>query len=223
MNKTKIEWTDYTWNPVVGCVHDCWYCYAKKIAIRFPKNFPNGFKPTFHLDRLKEPLSLKKPAKIFCCSISDLFAEWTKSEWREAVLDHIEGFEYNKPYLTFQLLTKQPQLIDKNYTFAGNTWVGVTVNNNEELWKVDEIKKVDAKVRFVSFEPLLDGITHLDLKDIEWVIVGKLTGSKKIKLQEWWVESIKKLCQQQGVPIFMKNNSKPEYKGELIQKFPKVI
>lgn len=70
MNRTKIEWTDYSWNPIVGCDHGCWYCYAAKLAIRFPKNFPNGFKPTFYPERLKEPWKVKKPSKIFTCSVS---------------------------------------------------------------------------------------------------------------------------------------------------------
>jgi hypothetical protein len=82
MNRTKIEWTDFSWNPIVGCKHGCWYCYAKKLCQRFKKIFPNGFEPTFYHERLTEPWDYLKPSKIFVCSIADLFASWTPTAWR---------------------------------------------------------------------------------------------------------------------------------------------
>ena len=86
MNKTKIEWTDYTWNSITGCEYNCFYCYARRIAMRF-----NGhFKPTFHPDRITQPHKLKKPSKIFVCSMVDLFGDWIPDLWIEAVLATIK-------------------------------------------------------------------------------------------------------------------------------------
>jgi protein gp37 len=219
LNRTKIEWTDYSWNPETGCNHGCWYCYAKKLCLRFKKIFPNGFKPTFYPERLKEPWELKKPSKIFVCSIADLFASWTPIVWRDAILDSI--FQCPIKHI-FQLLTKNPERIPKIH-FLDNVWVGTTVTSeNNDAKNIDEIKKVHAKVRFVSFEPLLG---YIDLRHkycldgIQWVIVGKLTGSKKVKLDWDWFVEIYEECKVHKIPLFMKKNL-----GciEQIQEFPKV-
>lgn len=210
MNKTKIEWTDYSWNPVTGCNHGCWYCYAYKIFQRFHKNF----KPTFHPERLDEPLKLKKLSKIFCCSVSDLFADWTKPEWRKSILDVI----HKCPQHTFQLLTKQPHLIDKKYEFGDNVWIGATVTTQSEISKVKEIKKVKCNIKFISFEPLLGNI-FVDLKGIDWVIIGKLTGSRKIKLQRRWVTDLIKQVKYYNIPLFIKDNIGWDKK---MQEFPKL-
>lgn len=205
MNRTKIEWTTYSWNPIVGCLHSCWYCYARRLAQRFPKNFPSGFKPTFYPERLGQPAKIKKPSKIFVCSVSDLFASWTKDKWRKAVLRTIEECPVKH---TFQLLTKQPQSIDKRYKFPNNVWVGVTVTQQTETDKIEEIKKVRAKVKFVSFEPLLEKI-KANLEGIDWVIIGKLTGSRKIELKPEWVKGIIAEAHSLKIPIFLKDNLYP--------------
>jgi protein gp37 len=212
MFKTKIEWTDYSWNPITGCLWDCWYCYAKKLFTRFHRSF----KPQFHPERLDEPSKLKKPAKIFCCSVSDLFAYWTKEDWRHAVLERIKKYSTEKPFLTFQLLTKQPHNIDRNYKFPENTWVGATITEQDEIWKIEDLKKINAKIKFVSFEPLL-GEIQTDLKGIDWIIIGKLTGSKKIPLKKEWVENLIRQAKKSEIPIFVKNNVKW---GKKIQEFP---
>ena len=203
MNRTKIEWTDYSWNPITGCKHGCWYCYAKKLTQRFKKVFPNGFEPTFYPERLKQPYEVKKPSKIFVCSIADLFAPWTLSAWREAVLDAMLWCPVKH---TFQMLTKNPENISKQVVFPENWWFGVTVTNQSEIDKIDELRKVNAKVRFVSFEPLLGGFPYLDLRGIQWVIIGKLTGSKRVKLQFEWVVDILDQTAELQIPVFMKNN-----------------
>ena len=217
MNNTKhtIGWCDKTWNPITGCKHGCWYCYARKLTRRFKKIFPNGFEPTFHPERLKEPWELKKASKIFVCSISDLFAPWTPNEWRDAVLDSILRCPMKH---TFQLLTKNPERIPDIH-FPDNVWVGTTVTteNNDER-NIDAIKNVKAKIRFISFEPLL-GLTYPDLHDIQWVIIGKLTGSKKVILNLDWVKVIRERAQYQKIPIFEKNNLGIHYP---IQEFPMV-
>ena len=211
MNKTKIEWTDYSWNPITGCKHGCWYCYAKRMF----KRFGRSFEPTFHPDRLGQPARVKKPSKVFCCSVSDLFAPWTKDEWREEVLKDL----WRHPRHTFQLLTKNPERIDKNYRFPDNVWVGATVTQQSEVKNIEKMKDIKAKVRFVSFEPLLGRIKY-DLHGIHWIIVGKLTGSKKVKLNPKWVEE---LIEEAGalthwnIPVFLKDNLNWP---EKIQEFP---
>lgn len=231
MNKTKIDWCDESWNPVVGCLYGCWYCYAKKLAIRFPKNFPNGFEPTFYPERLAEPYYLTNPTEknnksrkewivkrfpnnwlIFACSVSDLFAEWTKPEWRNGVMKAI----LENPQIIFQLLTKQPQQIDINYKFPDNVWLGVTVTDKNEAKNIDFLRKLNAKVKFVSFEPLLDWI-YPDLRGIDWIIIGKLTGSKKIPLNPKWVRHLIKVARKAKIPIFVKENVKWD---EVIREFP---
>lgn len=171
MNRTKIEWCDFSWNPISGCDHGCWYCYAFKMAQRFPKIFPNGFKPTFHPERLQEPWKYRKPSKIFVCSIADLFAPWTKEKWRDAVLNSIEKCPVDH---TFQLLTKNPERIPAN-KFPENFWIGTTVTNEAGDWRnIEQIKKVHCGVRFVSFEPLLGALPeHVDLQGVDWIIIWK--------------------------------------------------
>jgi len=223
MNKTKIEWTQYSWNPCFGCDHNCWYCYAAKIAKRFRKNFPNGFKPTFHPERLKEPYALKKTSKIFVCSCADLFAPWTPNAWRNAILDSI----YECPIKhTFQLLTKNPENIPKGYVFPDNVWVGTTVTMENGDWRnIEEIKTINAKVKFVSFEPLLGFLPYtVDLNGLQWVIIGKLTGSKKVKLDPDWIGRILGETRRHAIPVFMKKNLVPDWsKHALIQQFPQQL
>jgi protein gp37 len=166
---------------------------------RFPHLGNPDFVPKFFPERIKELGKLKKPSKIFVCSCADLFAKETKDEWRESILCEIEKF----PQHTYQLLTKRPQLID--HVFADNVWVGATVTCQKEVNKIEAIKKVKAGVRFVSFEPLL-GEIEAELKEIDWIIIGKLTGSRKVKLEDHWVESLIEQAESEGIPIFMKNN-----------------
>jgi len=224
VNRTKIEWTSWSWNPITGCEHGCWYCYARKLAQRFPKNFPNGFKPTFHPERLKEPWDLKKPSKIFVCSISDLFAPWTPVAWREAVLESIRNCPVKH---TFQLLTKSPEGIPTDYVFPENVWVGVTVTNPLEVQSMltGLLNNANAKTRFVSFEPLLGpceaSICDHFWRSIQWIIIGKLTGSRRVKLQPWWIDHLIDAANWFKVPVFLKNNLKPDYPGPLRQEFPR--
>lgn len=214
MNRTRIEWTDYSWNPITGCMHGCWYCYAKKLFTRFHKSFD----PTFYPERLWEPAKLKKPAKIFVCSVSDLFAPWTKEEWREAVLRAMRGCPTKH---TFQLLTKQPQLIEKGSNFGSNVWVGATISNEKEIGNLRSLVDNYEGNKFISFEPLLGPISEGSLEDydkIGWVIIGKLTGSKKVQLQKEWVNSLVRETRARNIPLFLKDNLNWH---EKIQEFPK--
>lgn len=213
MNKTKIEWTDFTWNPITGCDYGCWYCYAHKMFTRFHRSF----KPMFHPERLNELSKLKKPSKIFCCSVSDIFADWTKPEWRNSVLNEISKY----PQHTFQLLTKQPQNI--HIKPLDNVWVGTTITNNAEMSNLRYLVDNYAGFKFLSFEPLLAPITFHTihpLEQIDWIIVGKLTGSKKVPLDTDAVEYIIKEARARNIPLFLKNNLNWSKK---IQEFPKAF
>jgi protein gp37 len=166
---------------------------------------------------LKEPWKLKKPSKIFVCSIADLFASWTPWEWRRAVLTSMTLCPTKH---MFQLLTKNPENINLyHYAFPYNQWVGATVNTKDDFWRIDEMRKVQASIKFVSFEPLLGAMEDVELENIDWVIVGKLTGSKRVKLDMKWVMDISAECSRHRIPIFFKNNlglKNPR------QEFPKV-
>ena len=219
MNRTKIEWCDYSWNPATGCLNGCWYCYARKLAHRFPKNFPRGFKPTFYPSRLLEPWYEKKPSKIFVCSISDLFAPWLPRRWMETIVK--SAWLCPVPH-TFQVLTKFPDRIP-NLPFPRNFWIGTTVTMENKDWKnIPSIITIHAGVRFACFEPLLGRLPHhVSLEDLDWIIIGKLTGSRRVRLEPSWVSEIVAAAIKLGIPVFMKNNLKPEFPGELIQEFPK--
>lgn len=232
MNKTKIEWTDYSVNPLgLGCLWLCWYCYAKRQARRLyfmklslykrgkiktpPCELCRDFKPHFHPERLEEFSKIKKPSKIFVCSCADIFASWTKPEWRESILNEMAKY----PQHNYQLLTKQPQEIPKGRDFGKNVWIGATVTKQDEIDKIDEIKKVKCGVKFISFEPLLEE-TFCNLSGIDWIIIGKLTGSKKIPLQKEWVEHLLLQARKYKIPVFIKNNLKYMYSNNLIQEYP---
>ena len=213
MIKTKIEWTDYSWNPITGCLHKCWYCYAKKLFTRFGKSF----EPTFYPERLNELKKLKKPSKIFVCSVADLFAKWTKPEWGEAVLNEIQKPEYN--HLTFQLLTKNPENI--NLRAKDNIWVGATITRQSELSMVSDLIGNYQGLKFVSFEPILEMIDISKIEPfchIDWIIVGKLTGSRKIELDTDWINLLLEYSRNMDIPIFLKDNLNWHIK---IREFPK--
>ncbi len=216
MNKTKIEWTDYTWNPVTGCKAGCPYCYARNIANRFKgtKAFPNGFEPTFHEDRLYEPLAAPDGSKIFTCSMGELFGDWLP-EWQvKQVFDVIRM----KPEHTFQLLTKQPQSLKKWIPFPDNCWVGVSAPTLDAFCNAwFYIKDIKAKVKFISLEPLLDWECEyrdfkwaLETAEINWLIIGQQTPvSAKTQPKIEWVKEILDAADKAGVPVFLKNNLTP--------------
>lgn len=161
MNKSKIEWTDYTWNPVTGCLHNCDFCYAKKID----KRFGDGrFTPTFHPDRLSEPLTVKKPSRIFVGSMADLFGEWHwevkygvvgEAYSRQFVVDQILDVVKQCPQHTFIFLTKNPKGM-QGFDFPANCWCGTSIENQEKAdERIPELLKVKSKTLFVSYEPAL--------------------------------------------------------------------
>ena len=191
MNKTKIEWTDYTWNPITGCKHGCSYCYAKRISMRFVGHF----NPTFHATRLMQPKQQKKPSKIFVCSMADLFGNWVPRLWIDLVLETVKQC----PQHTFQFLTKNPKRYHE-FKFPANCWLGVTIDKPNQH-KIN-LLKMNRGYKFISFEPLLGDMSKLDLSGIDLCIIGRDTSPGAELPKREWIDSIK----HNPKNIFLKNN-----------------
>lgn len=207
---SKIEWTDETWNPVTGCQkvsQGCRNCYAERIAMRLKRDgqprYRNGFKTTIHDDLLQKPLEWKrKPRKIFVCSMSDLFQEEVPESFIGEVFEVMKRARQH----TFMVLTKRAQRMSQwGSPWPNNVWAGVSVEADRYAARIDFLRRIQAKVKFVSFEPLLSEITDLDMSGIDWVIVGGEQAPKEPrKMETEWAEQIQAACKLQGVPFFFK-------------------
>ena len=212
MNKTGIEWCDYTWNPVTGCKHGCPYCYARKIAERFrgSKAWPQGFEPAFHKGRMEDAIKHKKPATIFVCSMADLFGEWVPTYWIQSILTStVIGLQH-----TYIFLTKNPdryQPLSVNDLVGGmmqrrqNLWFGTSISGKEDIHRLWSLQASDLPNRFISFEPLLSDPGPLDLTGIKQVIIGAQTNPDRYIGLEW----VMKICEaadHAGAKVFMKDS-----------------
>jgi protein gp37 len=209
--KTKIEWTEQTWNPTTGCTKispGCKHCYAENMARRLKAmgapGYENGFDLSIMEDRLDQPLQRKKPTVYFVNSMSDLFHEGVSSEFIDKVFDVIE----RTPWHTYQILTKRASRLPSYFgtdKLPDNVWLGVSVENKKHgVPRIDDLRKVNASVRFLSVEPLLEDVGALNLQDIHWVIVGGESGPKARPMKEQWVENIRVQCENQGALFFFK-------------------
>ena len=210
MKTTRIEWTDKTWNPVTGCSKvspGCKNCYAEIMARRLqamgqPK-YRNGFKLTLHDEILNEPFGWKSPHTIFVCSMSDLFHEKVPVAFLDKVMNTIE----NTPWHNYQLLTKRAKRMSEYFSTRAvppNAWLGVTVEAPDAKERMDYLRKLKASIRFLSCEPLLVDLGELDLKNIDWVIVGGESGPRARPMKPAWVLSIKEQAENQGAAFFFK-------------------
>lgn len=207
---SKIEWTEATWNPVTGCTkisEGCRYCYAEKLALRLKAmnnpRYVNGFDVTLHDDVLSEPLKWHKSKMIFVNSMSDLFHEKVPTNFIEKVFEIIRIANHHN----FQILTKRSKRLVELAPFLKwpeNLWMGVTVEMKESTYRIAHLKRTPAKVKFISFEPLLGDIDGLDLRGIDWVIVGGESGPKSRIMKQEWVIRIKDNAIYNGVPFFFK-------------------
>lgn len=200
MNKTKIEWCDYTWNPVTGCLHGCPYCYARKISERFKWN--GGFHPVFHPDRLNDPAKVKKPQTIFVSSMGDLFGDWVPDEW---IYDVVKACNL-APWHTYIFLTKNPARYNRlpAAIFLGNKWFGTSVTKQEDYHRIMSIRSLPDWIKtFVSFEPLLEEL-DLDLYNVNQVIIGAQT-NPTIEVTEAMVRPIGAAAGQ-SIPVFCKDS-----------------
>jgi len=212
MAKTKIEWTESTWNPITGCTKisdGCKYCYAEVMTRRLkamgqPK-YQNGFKLTIHPDSLQEPYKWKKPKMIFVNSMSDLFHKDVPIEFIQELFKVIK----ENPQHVFQILTKRADIL-YDYDSKGlldwpsNLWMGVTVENADVTERIDYLRKTGAKVKFLSCEPLLTAIPNMNLDEIEWVIVGGESGRTPRPIKEEWVVDIQQQCSNSNSAFYFK-------------------
>jgi len=208
--KSKIEWTEATWNPVTGCTkvsEGCKNCYAERLSKRLNKmgvkKYYNAFELTIHPDTLEEPLKWKKPQMIFVNSMSDLFHEEISLSYIQSVFNVMNKANWHQ----FLILTKRGErLYELNHKFkwTNNIWMGVTVESNKHIDRIDYLRKCNAKIKFLSLEPLLTPIHNLDLNRMDWVIVGGESGVGARPIKEEWVIEIKNICSSSNVPFFFK-------------------
>ena len=209
--KSSIEWTESTWNPVTGCdriSHGCDHCYAERMAIRLEamgsKRYRNGFELTVHKDLLDVPLRWKEPRVIFVNSMSDLFHEQVP----ESVIRKIFATMNAASWHTFQILTKRPMELlrqAESLTWTSNIWMGVTVESYRYMHRIEALRMVPAHVRFVSFEPLLSPIPmETSLEGIHWAIIGGESGPGARPMEKKWATDLRKLCRQYRTAFFFK-------------------
>jgi protein gp37 len=243
MKKTKIEWTEETWNPTTGCTKvsaGCKFCYAETMANRLEAmgtpGYENGFSFSLMPERLEQPIKKKKATKYFVNSMSDLFHE----EMPEEFLDQIFAVIEKTPQHIYQILTKRDKrMVEyfKNKSVPKNVWLGVTSESKKDgLPRIDSLRNIKAAIKFLSIEPLLEDLGEINLKGIHWVIVGGESGSKARKMEEEWAVNIKEQCEKANVPFFfkqwgtwgadaIKRNKKAngrKLQGKLWEAYPKV-
>jgi len=224
MNRTKIPYLDYTCNPITGCSGDgcavrkrCWaLAMAKRLKGRYGYPSDDPFKPTFHEDKLYQPFNVGKPSIVGLCFMGDFFDKGVLLSWQQKVLRMVEGVSWH----TFFILTKQPQNASQVLPnpYLDNLWIGVSVNQKRDIWRIDELKKVPAEVHAVSFEPLYEDMGNVDLKGIDWVIIGAQTRPKLLPKRKW-VHELASFAWNRTIPVFLKNNLGLK---NPVQEFPRV-
>lgn len=212
--QTAIEWTDATWNPVSGCTklsRGCDNCYAERLAERFrgvPNHpFEHGFDLALRPHKLLEPLHWRRPRRVFVNSMSDLFHKDIPADFLDRVFDTMEQASWH----VFQVLTKRSSLLRRyvNRRYAGGTappniWLGVTVEDRASLSRMRHLVDSAASIRFVSFEPLLEDLGRLDLRDIHWAIAGGESGPLARPIEPNWLRNIRDQCRAGDVAFFFK-------------------
>lgn len=210
MAQSSIEWTEMTWNPVTGCTKitaGCKYCYAEVMARRLQsmglEKYKNGFAVRTHEDALHTPYTWNKSKIVFVNSMSDLFHPKVPLSFIQKVFKVMN----DTPQHTYQVLTKRAERLfelHEKLEWTSNIWMGVSVEDSRVLNRIDFLRKTNALTKFLSCEPLIGPIQHMNLDNIDWVIVGGESGRKARPIKEWWVWDIKQQCQEEGVAFFFK-------------------
>jgi protein gp37 len=213
--RSKIEWTEATWNPVRGCQKlspGCKHCYAETFAERFRgvKGHPyeQGFDLRLVSEKLEEPLRWRTSKLIFVNSMSDLFQEGISGDYLRSIVQVMARANWH----TYQVLTKRSErlrdLLNSRLSFVAeqrHIWWGVSVEDRKYgLPRIEHLRNAKAAVRFLSIEPLLEDIGRVDLRGIHWVIVGGESGPGARPMKKEWVLSIRDQCLESGVPFFFK-------------------
>ena len=207
---SKIEWTDATWNPVTGCNKispGCKLCYAERLAGRLQRmgnpKYSKGFDLTLHPDALELPLHWRKPRTIFVNSMSDLFHDKVPDEFVHQVFDIMERASWHY----YQVLTKRPERavsLNAELPWPEQVWLGVSVESERYLHRIDLLRETDAAVKFLSLEPLLGPLPVLNLDGINWVIVGGESGPGARPMDGDWARDIREQCVEASVPFHFK-------------------
>jgi protein gp37 len=207
---SKIEWTESTWNPVTGCTKisaGCKNCYAERMALRLKAagspNYANGFRVTLHHHAIEIPLRWKQPRTIFVNSMSDLFHKDIPFDFILKIFEVMRRASHHR----FQILTKRSGRLLKlssRLTWPENVWMGVTVENVDCSFRIDDLQQTAAAIKFISFEPLLEQIPNIDLEGIDWVIVGGESGPNARPMKSQWAIDIRDQCLDADVPFFFK-------------------
>jgi Bacteriophage protein gp37 len=210
MAQSSIEWTEMTWNPTTGCNKvsaGCKYCYAEVMARRLQamgiEKYVKGFKLAIHEEALLIPYTWKSPKIVFVNSMSDLFHKDIPFRFIEKVFAVMN----DNPQHVFQILTKRSDILvqySNKLKWSHNIWMGVSVENEKVVHRIDDLKRCGAKVKFLSCEPLLGPLLNLNLEGIDWVIVGGESGRKPRPMDPDWVLDILTQCQNANVKFFFK-------------------
>ena len=226
--KSEIEWTDATWNPVTGCTKvgpGCDNCYAERFAERWrgvPDHpYEQGFDLKLWPSRLQQPFLWKKPRMIFVNSMSDLFHKKIDRTFIDRVFDSMEQADWN----VYQVLTKRSSLM-RNYIHARygekgvprHIWLGVSVEDAAHVSRISHLRDINVDARFISFEPLLGPINEVDLRDMAWAIVGGESGPRARPMHPDWARRLRDICARDRVAFFFKQwgGARPKAGGRLL-------
>ena len=210
MAKSDIEWTESTWNPLTGCTKispGCKNCYAERMSKRLKAmnqdKYKNGFSLTQHPHVLNDPISWKKPQIIFVNSMSDLFHKDVPLRFIKDVFEVMKKAYWHQ----FQILTKRAERLAElspELEWVDNIWMGVSVENDDYKFRIEYLRNTEAKIKFLSLEPLIGPIHNMDLSNIDWVIAGGESGPKSRPIKEEWVLNIRDQCLASETPFFFK-------------------
>ena len=231
VQRSRIEYLDLHWGPISGCLHtlkECPVvnnCWARAMANRFRSRYGPGFRPTFHVSRLNDPLARKKPARIGVSFMGDFCGPQVHRHWQVQVLEVVRRCAQH----TFLFLTKNGEQLPQFNPWPPNAWVGVSITGSPEHAQVDRrnleaLAQVQAPVRWVSYEPVLGPFPKLlpevPLEIVDWLVIGGLSGHKPFHPPEDWIQEVEVKAEALGIPVFEKNNLRERWIKPPRKAFP---